>query len=106
MLLRVATTLLACAAAVSQTAAAHVAKRQATNRLVFAHFMIGIVSNRVSSADYDWDMQRAKRCVPSFPPENARNPNCISTATVSVCVAVNKAQPKLTTNIDAFALNM
>ncbi|KAF3935754.1 hypothetical protein ABW19_dt0209871 [Dactylella cylindrospora] len=35
-------------------------ERQATNRLVFAHFMIGIVSNRGSPADYDDDMQRAK----------------------------------------------
>ncbi|KAI9370272.1 glycosyl hydrolase family 71-domain-containing protein [Aspergillus egyptiacus] len=34
--------------------------RQATDRLVFAHFMIGIVSNRNSAADYDDDMKRAK----------------------------------------------
>ncbi|KAL3496299.1 glycosyl hydrolase family 71-domain-containing protein [Aspergillus germanicus] len=34
--------------------------RQATNRLVFAHFMIGITSNRNSAADYDDDMKRAK----------------------------------------------
>ncbi|KAL4786861.1 glycosyl hydrolase family 71-domain-containing protein [Aspergillus varians] len=34
--------------------------RQSTNRLVFAHFMIGIVSNRHSAADYDDDMKRAK----------------------------------------------
>ncbi|KAL4956106.1 glycosyl hydrolase family 71-domain-containing protein [Aspergillus filifer] len=35
-------------------------ERQATDRLVFAHFMIGIVSNRNTAADYDDDMQRAK----------------------------------------------
>ncbi|KAJ5083849.1 CAZyme family GH71 [Penicillium alfredii] len=35
-------------------------KRQAPNRLVFAHFMIGIVSNRIRAADYDDDMRRAK----------------------------------------------
>ncbi|KAL5342688.1 glycosyl hydrolase family 71-domain-containing protein [Aspergillus crustosus] len=34
--------------------------RQSTDRLVFAHFMIGIVSNRHTAADYDDDMQRAK----------------------------------------------
>ncbi|KAH7093900.1 glycosyl hydrolase family 71-domain-containing protein, partial [Auriculariales sp. MPI-PUGE-AT-0066] len=32
----------------------------ATGRLVFSHFMIGIVSNRNSPADYDIDMKRAK----------------------------------------------
>jgi hypothetical protein len=32
----------------------------ASDKLVFAHFMMGIVSNRESSADYDADMQRAK----------------------------------------------
>ncbi|KAJ5256682.1 hypothetical protein N7478_012786 [Penicillium angulare] len=36
------------------------AKRQATNRLVFAHFMIGITSDRHSASAYDDDMQRAK----------------------------------------------
>ncbi|KAF3762048.1 glycoside hydrolase family 71 /Carbohydrate-binding module family 24 [Cryphonectria parasitica EP155] len=35
-------------------------KRQTTDRYVFCHFMIGIVSDRQSSADYDADMQRAK----------------------------------------------
>ncbi|KAM0517042.1 hypothetical protein ACHAPE_005154 [Trichoderma viride] len=30
------------------------------NRLVFAHFMIGIVGQRTSASDYDADMQRAK----------------------------------------------
>ncbi|TGJ66007.1 hypothetical protein EYR41_009936 [Orbilia oligospora] len=35
-------------------------KRQTTDRLVFAHFMIGIVSNRGSPADFDDDMKRAK----------------------------------------------
>ncbi|CEL10268.1 hypothetical protein ASPCAL13390 [Aspergillus calidoustus] len=34
--------------------------RQSTDRLVFAHFMIGITSNRNSAADYDDDMKRAK----------------------------------------------
>ncbi|KAL1979739.1 hypothetical protein VTN96DRAFT_5236 [Rasamsonia emersonii] len=40
----------------------HLAPRasNATSRLVFAHFMIGIVGNRQSAADYDADMQRAK----------------------------------------------
>ncbi|KAJ6181576.1 hypothetical protein N7485_000218 [Penicillium canescens] len=35
-------------------------KRQSTDRLVFAHFMIGITSDRHSSSDYDDDMKRAK----------------------------------------------
>ncbi|EAW11359.1 glycoside hydrolase family 71 protein [Aspergillus clavatus NRRL 1] len=35
-------------------------KAEATDRLVFCHFMIGITSNRQSAADYDDDMQRAK----------------------------------------------
>ncbi|EED20417.1 alpha-1,3-glucanase/mutanase, putative [Talaromyces stipitatus ATCC 10500] len=35
-------------------------ERQSTDKLVFAHFMIGIVSDRHSAADYDADMQRAK----------------------------------------------
>ncbi|KAL3483274.1 alpha-1,3-glucanase/mutanase [Aspergillus germanicus] len=34
--------------------------RQSTSRLVFAHFMVGICENRVSAADYDDDMKRAK----------------------------------------------
>ncbi|PSR99149.1 glycosyl hydrolase family 71-domain-containing protein [Coniella lustricola] len=34
--------------------------RAATDRYVFCHFMIGIVSDRTSSSDYDSDMQRAK----------------------------------------------
>ncbi|KAF3906783.1 hypothetical protein AA313_de0207282 [Arthrobotrys entomopaga] len=42
------------------TADAIIHERQVTNRLVFAHFMIGIVSNRGSPADFDDDMQRAK----------------------------------------------
>ncbi|KAE8153432.1 glycosyl hydrolase family 71-domain-containing protein [Aspergillus avenaceus] len=33
---------------------------QATDRMVFAHFMIGISSNRRSASDYDDDMKRAK----------------------------------------------
>ncbi|KAL4811619.1 glycosyl hydrolase family 71-domain-containing protein [Aspergillus spinulosporus] len=35
-------------------------RQSSDNRLVFAHFMIGIVSNRNSAADYDDDMKRAK----------------------------------------------
>ncbi|KAF9238860.1 CAZyme family GH71 [Penicillium roqueforti] len=35
-------------------------RRQSTDRLVFAHFMIGIVSNRKSASDFDDDMKRAK----------------------------------------------
>ncbi|PSS06984.1 carbohydrate-binding module family 24 protein [Amorphotheca resinae ATCC 22711] len=35
-------------------------ERQSTDRLVFCHFMIGIVSDRTSASDYDDDMQRAK----------------------------------------------
>lgn len=31
-----------------------------TDRLVFCHFMVGIVGNRVQAADYDADMQKAK----------------------------------------------
>ncbi|KAJ5492772.1 Mutanase [Penicillium diatomitis] len=31
-----------------------------TDRLVFAHFMMGITSNRQNASDYDGDMQRAK----------------------------------------------
>ncbi|KAH8759912.1 putative alpha 1,3-glucanase, GH71 family [Diaporthe sp. PMI_573] len=37
-----------------------IAQRQSTDRLVFCHFMIGIVSDRTGPADYDADMQRAK----------------------------------------------
>ncbi|KAL4931482.1 glycoside hydrolase family 71 protein [Aspergillus undulatus] len=36
------------------------ARQSGSDRLVFAHFMIGIVSNRYTAADYDDDMQRAK----------------------------------------------
>ncbi|KAM0425395.1 hypothetical protein ACHAPT_009452 [Fusarium lateritium] len=35
-------------------------RASSSDRLVFAHFMIGIVGNRQSSADYDDDMKRAK----------------------------------------------
>ncbi|KAF5358791.1 hypothetical protein D9758_008590 [Tetrapyrgos nigripes] len=35
-------------------------RQAATNKLVFCHFMIGIVSNRNSAADFDDDMKRAK----------------------------------------------
>jgi hypothetical protein len=35
-------------------------ERADTSRLVFAHFLVGIVSDRTSAADYDADMIRAK----------------------------------------------
>ncbi|KAJ7161829.1 hypothetical protein C8R43DRAFT_1123541 [Mycena crocata] len=35
-------------------------QRQSNSKLVFCHFMIGVVSNRDSAAAYDNDMQRAK----------------------------------------------
>ncbi|KAA8644204.1 glycoside hydrolase family 71 protein [Aspergillus tanneri] len=35
-------------------------ERDPTNRLVFAHFMMGTVSNRQSASDYDDDMKSAK----------------------------------------------
>ncbi|KAF7325258.1 putative alpha-1,3-glucanase/mutanase [Mycena venus] len=38
----------------------HILERQTTAKLVFAHFMIGVVSDRTSAAAYDSDMQRAK----------------------------------------------
>ncbi|KAJ7636329.1 glycosyl hydrolase family 71-domain-containing protein [Roridomyces roridus] len=41
-------------------AASSVDKRQSFPRMVFCHFMIGIESDRTSSADYDADMIRAK----------------------------------------------
>ncbi|KUI69336.1 hypothetical protein VM1G_05453 [Cytospora mali] len=37
-----------------------ISERQSTDRYVFAHFMIGIVSDRTSSTAYDADFQRAK----------------------------------------------
>ncbi|KAK8151658.1 glycosyl hydrolase family 71-domain-containing protein [Phyllosticta citribraziliensis] len=37
-----------------------ISKRQSTSRYVFAHFMMGIITDRTSSADYDADMQKAK----------------------------------------------
>ncbi|KAJ7799203.1 glycoside hydrolase family 71 protein [Mycena olivaceomarginata] len=37
-----------------------VVQRQTNSKLVFAHFMIGVVSDRTSAAAYDVDMQRAK----------------------------------------------
>ncbi|KAJ7583371.1 glycoside hydrolase family 71 protein [Mycena floridula] len=37
-----------------------VSRQTSTGSLVFCHFMIGIMSNRGSPADYDGDMQRAK----------------------------------------------
>ncbi|KAL4900408.1 glycosyl hydrolase family 71-domain-containing protein [Aspergillus multicolor] len=41
-------------------AAVNQARQSSSDRLVFAHFMIGITSNRNSAADYDEDMKRAK----------------------------------------------
>ncbi|KAJ7241972.1 glycosyl hydrolase family 71-domain-containing protein [Mycena rebaudengoi] len=38
----------------------HLVERQASNKLIFCHFMIGIVSDRNSAADFDDDMRRAK----------------------------------------------
>ncbi|KIY69790.1 glycoside hydrolase family 71 protein [Cylindrobasidium torrendii FP15055 ss-10] len=47
--------------AVLPTATTDVSSRAASgDKLVFAHFMMGIVSNRASSSDYDDDMRRAK----------------------------------------------
>ncbi|KAL7792562.1 carbohydrate-binding module family 24 protein [Trichoderma ceciliae] len=57
---------LAAAAALSSLASANIQVRSleeraaAGNRLVFCHFMIGIVGDRTSASDYDIDMQRAK----------------------------------------------
>ncbi|KAJ7087975.1 putative alpha-1,3-glucanase/mutanase [Mycena belliarum] len=63
-------TLLCAAATVFATALpgsddAQLLKRQATNntntnKLVFCHFMIGVVSDRTSATDFDADMRRAK----------------------------------------------
>ncbi|KAJ7766027.1 glycoside hydrolase family 71 protein [Mycena metata] len=39
---------------------AQLGARQASSKLVFCHFMIGVVSDRTSAAAYDSDMQRAK----------------------------------------------
>ncbi|KDQ10481.1 glycoside hydrolase family 71 protein [Botryobasidium botryosum FD-172 SS1] len=47
-------------AAVPQLDATELAGRETSPKLVFAHFMIGIVSDRTSPADYDADMERAK----------------------------------------------
>ncbi|KAL1871999.1 hypothetical protein VTK73DRAFT_1743 [Phialemonium thermophilum] len=43
-----------------ETSAALAEKRQSTDRLVFCHFMIGIVGDRTGPQDYDDDMRRAK----------------------------------------------
>ncbi|KAH6605548.1 glycoside hydrolase family 71 [Trichoderma cornu-damae] len=57
---------LAAAAALSSLASSSIQVRSleeraaAGNRLVFCHFMIGIVGDRTSASDYDADMQRAK----------------------------------------------
>ncbi|KAF9009134.1 hypothetical protein BDZ89DRAFT_1048041 [Hymenopellis radicata] len=50
------------AGAALQAQAANSLEKRATasDKLVFSHFMIGIVSDRTSAADYDADMQRAK----------------------------------------------
>uniref|UniRef100_A0A0W0FW71 Putative glycoside hydrolase family 71 protein n=1 Tax=Moniliophthora roreri TaxID=221103 RepID=A0A0W0FW71_MONRR len=37
-----------------------VPRQSPSSKLVFAHFMVGITGNRVSAADYDDDMKRAK----------------------------------------------
>ncbi|KAF2502507.1 hypothetical protein BU16DRAFT_448990 [Lophium mytilinum] len=37
-----------------------ISQRAASDRLVFCHFIVGIVGDRTSAADYDADMQRAK----------------------------------------------
>ncbi|KAK6527373.1 hypothetical protein TWF281_010553 [Arthrobotrys megalospora] len=64
--MRIASYLLLAAATISNLIAAvptgdvSLQERQTTDRLVFAHFMIGIVSNRGSPADFDDDMKRAK----------------------------------------------
>ncbi|KAJ7902958.1 glycosyl hydrolase family 71-domain-containing protein [Mycena leptocephala] len=63
MLIKFAATVLASvmlAAASPGPLAVSVEKRQSVPRLVFCHFMIGIESDRTSSADYDADMIRAK----------------------------------------------
>ncbi|KAJ6514680.1 hypothetical protein DFH09DRAFT_1332926 [Mycena vulgaris] len=40
--------------------ASQVVERQASTKLVFAHFIMGITSTRSNSAAYDDDMRRAK----------------------------------------------
>lgn len=35
-------------------------KREDSTKLVFCHFMVGIVADRTSAADYDFDMSLAK----------------------------------------------
>jgi hypothetical protein len=59
ILLLYAATFVATAPAVSHDGAV-LLERQSTDRLVFCHFMIGIVGERVGPQDYDADMQRAK----------------------------------------------
>ncbi|OAA59411.1 alpha-1,3-glucanase [Cordyceps fumosorosea ARSEF 2679] len=51
---------LAAAAALSSVASGGPLAERAADRLVFCHFMIGIVGDRTSSNDYDDDMRRAK----------------------------------------------
>ncbi|KAJ7495501.1 putative alpha-1,3-glucanase/mutanase [Mycena latifolia] len=46
--------------ALPQSGADQLVERQASSKLVFCHFMIGVVSDRTSAADFDDDMQRAK----------------------------------------------
>ncbi|KAL8646448.1 MAG: hypothetical protein Q9226_006852 [Calogaya cf. arnoldii] len=38
----------------------HIEQRESSGKMVFCHFMVGIVSGRTSAADYDDDMIRAK----------------------------------------------
>lgn len=45
---------------VSAAPAGELVERASTDKLVFAHFMMGIVGDRNSAADYDADMIRAK----------------------------------------------
>ncbi|KAK5942999.1 hypothetical protein PMZ80_004004 [Knufia obscura] len=47
-------------AGVAQTDSSSTGNNTTTGRLVFAHFMMGIVSNRKAASDYDLDMQLAK----------------------------------------------
>ncbi|OIW29271.1 glycoside hydrolase family 71 protein [Coniochaeta ligniaria NRRL 30616] len=52
--------LLACAAPASQSNAIELEGRAAASKYVFAHFIVGVVSDRTGPADWDADMQRAK----------------------------------------------
>ncbi|PLN86817.1 putative alpha-1,3-glucanase/mutanase [Aspergillus taichungensis] len=58
--INLSTTILSTLGLLAQALPSPDATLTASNRLVFAHFMIGIVSNRNKASDYDSDMQRAK----------------------------------------------